>query len=124
MKKLLSIIVASVVALMIGMVPVYAEEDICEKLDPSIPNYSVMCEGGDEGTLLETVKNVLNTVYLWIGIIAVVVIIIGGYKYTMSQGDAAKVKSAKDTIMYAVIGLIVALAAFAITNFILGAMGA
>ena len=124
MKKILSIIVAAVAVLMVGVAPVYAADDICADLDPSIPNYHTLCEGGDETTLLDTVKSVLNTVYLWVGIIAVVVIIIGGFKYTMSQGDAAKVKSAKDTILYAIIGLIVALAAFAITNFILGAMGA
>ena len=52
-----------------------------------------------------------------------IAIIIGGVKYMTSQGDAAKIKSAKDTILYAVIGLIVALLAFAITNFILGALG-
>ena len=124
MKKVLSLIVASIMALAIGAMPVYAADDICKELDPSIPNYHTLCEGGNEGDLQQTVKSILNTVYLWVGIIAVVVIIIGGFKYTMSQGDAAKVKSAKDTILYAIIGLIVALAAFAITNFILGAMGA
>ncbi len=82
-----------------------------------------MCdEEHTEETLIETISNVLDTVYLWVGIIAVIFIIIGGINYTMSQGDPGKVKKAKDTIMYAVIGLIVSLLAFAITAFVLNAL--
>ena len=82
-----------------------------------------MCnEEHTEETLIETISNVLDTVYLWVGIIAVIFIIIGGVNYTMSQGDPGKVKKAKDTILYAVIGLIVSLLAFAITAFVLNAL--
>ena len=82
-----------------------------------------MCdEEHTEETLIETISNVLDTVYLWVGIIAVIFIIIGGINYTMSQGDPGKVKKAKDTILYAVIGLIVSLLAFAITAFVLNAL--
>ena len=82
-----------------------------------------MCdEEHTEETLIETISNVLDTVYLWVGIIAVIFIIIGGINYTMSQGDPGKVKKAKDTIMYAVIGLMVSLLAFAITAFVLNAL--
>lgn len=77
----------------------------------------------DEETALQTkIKSVLETIFLWIGIISVIVIVIGGIKYMTSTGDAAKIKSAKSTIMYAVIGLIVTLAAFAITEFVIGAL--
>lgn len=63
---------------------------------------------------------VLNTVYTWAGIIAVIVIIIAGFVYTTSGGDAANVKKAKNAITYAVIGLIVIILAFTITNFVVG----
>jgi multisubunit Na+/H+ antiporter MnhB subunit len=53
--------------------------------------------------------------------IAVIMIVIGGIRYTTSNGDSSQVKSAKDTIMYAVIGLVVAILAYAIVNFILSA---
>ena len=46
-------------------------------------------------------------------------IILGGISYATSQGDAGKVKKGKDTILYGIIGLIIVLLAFAITNFIL-----
>ena len=72
--------------------------------------------------LMDRVSNVLNVVYLWIGIIAVVFIVIGGIKYMTSAGDANKVQGAKKTITYSVVGLVVVLAVFAITSFVIGAL--
>lgn len=69
--------------------------------------------GADEATL----GNILTAVYMIAGIVAVIVIIIGGIRYTTSNGDAAGVKSAKNTILYAVVGLIVIIMASAITQF-------
>ena len=69
--------------------------------------------------LINSINTVINVAIGLIGFVAVVVIIYGGFQYTTSAGDAAKVKKAKDTIMYGVIGLVVALLAFAIVNFIL-----
>ena len=54
-----------------------------------------------------------------IGFIAVIVIILGGVQYTTSAGDSGKVKKAKDTIMYGIIGLVIALLAYSIVNFVL-----
>ena len=69
-----------------------------------------------------TVGLTLNVVYVVVGVIAVIFIIIGGINYTMSQGDPGKVKKAKDTVLYGIIGLIIALLAFAITAFVMNAM--
>ncbi len=66
------------------------------------------------------VKLVVNTLLFLLGAIAVIMLILGGIKYTTSNGDANQIKSAKDTILYAVIGIIVALMAYAIVNFIIG----
>jgi multisubunit Na+/H+ antiporter MnhB subunit len=57
-----------------------------------------------------------------LGFVAVVVIILGGVQYTTSSGDPAKVKKAKDTILYGIIGLVVALLAYAIVNFVLSSL--
>jgi hypothetical protein len=65
-------------------------------------------------------NGILNTVYFAAGIVAVIVIIISGLLYTTSQGDASKVKKAKDGILYAVVGLVVVLLAFVITNYVIG----
>lgn len=74
----------------------------------------------NEGNLNIIIGNVINILLFIIGVVSVIMIIIGGINYTLSQGDSGKVKSAKDTILYAVIGLVVALLAYAIVNFVLG----
>ena len=78
--------------------------------------------GNEEKELQNRVKNILDTIYAWIGIIAVIVIVIGGIQYMVSAGDAQKIKTAKSAITYAIIGLIVTLMAFAITNFVIGTL--
>ena len=71
------------------------------------------------GTLDAMITKVINVALGLIGTIAVVMIILGGYQYTTSAGDASKVTKAKNTILYGVIGLVIALLAFAIVNFVL-----
>ncbi|MBR6166181.1 hypothetical protein IKQ65_00935 [Candidatus Saccharibacteria bacterium] len=85
---------------------------------------SVDPDEGGGATLEQQIQMILNAVYVVIGIVAVIMIILGGVSYATSQGDATKLKKAKDTILYGIIGLIISLMAFAITQFVLGAMGA
>ena len=70
---------------------------------------------GDKG-LIKTVVNVL----LWaVGILSVVMIIFSGFRYITSAGDASKTKSAQSTLTYSVVGLIVAIMAYAIVNMVI-----
>lgn len=69
--------------------------------------------------LVENVVAIINVVIGALGIVAVIVIILGGVQYMTSTGDAGKVKKAKDTILYGVIGLVVCVLAFAIVNFVI-----
>ena len=69
------------------------------------------------------VETVLNSIYVIAGVVAVIMIIIGGIRYTTSNGDSTHVKSAKDTIFYSVIGLVVIIMASAITNFVINSAG-
>lgn len=71
---------------------------------------------GDSG-IFRTITNVLLFI---IGAVAVIMLIIGGIRYTISGGDQGAVTSAKNTILYAIVGIVVALLAFAIVNFVLG----
>lgn len=75
----------------------------------------------DLGTVIETITNVLMFI---IGAVAVIMIVIGGFMYVTSQGDSSKTTSAKNTILYAVIGLIVALLAYAVVRFVVGQFSA
>ena len=83
-------------------------------------NYTDTTNDGNETDLMGMFKTIISVILGVVGLIAVVVIILGGIQYMTSSGDAGKVKKAKDTIMYGVIGLVVALLAFAIVNFVLG----
>jgi len=61
----------------------------------------------------------VNLFLFVIGAVAVIMIIFGGFKYVISGGDSSAVTSAKNTILYAIIGLIIALLAYAIIDFVL-----
>ena len=65
------------------------------------------------------IKKVVNLLLWAIGIVSVIMIIIGGFRYATSNGDSNQVTAAKNTIMYAVIGLVIAIFAYAIVNFVL-----
>ncbi|MFZ2545319.1 MAG: hypothetical protein WAW80_05055 [Candidatus Saccharimonadales bacterium] len=69
------------------------------------------------------IQSLLGTVYMVAGMVAIVVIVIGGVRYVTSGGEASNIKAAKDSILYAVIGLIVVIMASAITNFVLSNVG-
>ena len=73
---------------------------------------------GDKGAF----KQVTNTILYIVGIIAVIMLIIGGIKYVISGGDSKKVTDAKNTILYAIIGLIIAFLSYAIVNFVISAL--
>lgn len=63
--------------------------------------------------------NVINVIVLVSGAIAVIMIIIGGLRYVLSSGDPQGTQSAKNTILYAIVGVIVAVAARSIVLFVL-----
>ncbi len=66
------------------------------------------------------VSGILTPVYSWAGVICIIIIIVAGYFYVTSSGNAAKVKRAKDAIVGAIIGLVIIMLAFVITQFVIG----
>jgi len=75
-----------------------------------------------KASLTEVVKTIINVVIGVVGFVAVFMMIIGGISFITSQGDAAKVTKARNTILYGVVGLVVAILAFAIVNFVLSSV--
>lgn len=67
-------------------------------------------------------KTIVDILLFIIGAIAVIMLIIGGVRYTTSNGDQKAVESAKNTIMYAIIGIIVAILAYAIVGFVVNSL--
>lgn len=66
----------------------------------------------------KTIEQIINVAITVVGIAAVSVIVFAGQRYITSAGDASKAKQAKDMIMYAVIGLIIAILSWAIISFV------
>ena len=64
-----------------------------------------------------------NTILYIVGVISVVMLVWGGLRYILSGGDSKKITDAKNTILYAIIGLIISVLAFAIVNFVLNTIG-
>ncbi|MCA9342848.1 hypothetical protein KC950_02435 [Candidatus Saccharibacteria bacterium] len=65
------------------------------------------------------ITKVAQILVIFVGVASVIMIMVGGFKYMVSAGEAGATKSAKDTILYAVIGLVVAVMAQAIVSFVL-----
>ena len=64
-----------------------------------------------------------NTILYIVGIVSVIMLIWGGVRYILSGGDNKKVTDAQNTILYAIIGLVIAILSFAIVNFVLNTIG-
>lgn len=68
-------------------------------------------------------SNITNIILFAVGIVSVVMLVWGGIRYITSGGDSKKVTDAKNTILYAVVGLIIALLSYSIVNFVISVLG-
>jgi hypothetical protein len=114
----LIVILSSVLSLALIQQPVYAADsfnEICSGPGAS----SAVCEDlGANKEVQSYVAPILKRVFFIIGLLAVGMVIFGGIRYVLSSGDPSKTATAKNTILYAIVGLIVSLAAYAITSFV------
>ena len=102
---------------------------ICLSTSRALASAISIQEGADaaraEGMPTELIGNngvfsrITNTILLIVGLISVIMLVYGGLRYILSGGDSKKVTDAKNTVLYAIIGLIISLLAFAIVNFVL-----
>ncbi len=97
----------------------FAETVYPNNSDPNASGAGVKTVGTNQDTLINNVTNILNAVIGILGLACVIIIIVGGVNYMTSSGDAGKVKKAKDTILYGIIGLVICVLAFAIVNFVI-----
>lgn len=125
MNKLKNILLSAVIAFGFVAVAVPATagavnvvDQDCSALGEEARN-SAICQGGDE-QVSDFIGVIVNTLLFLLGAVSVVVIIIAGIMYATSAGDSNAVTKAKNTLLYAVIGLIVAILAYSIVNFVVG----
>jgi hypothetical protein len=74
-----------------------------------------------EGGIFTTAVDLLLFI---VGVVAVVMIIFGGFRYIISGGNASSVTAAKNTILYAIVGVIIALLSYAIVDFVVESFSA
>lgn len=76
-------------------------------------------QGSAEEKVNSTIRLVINLFSFIVGVVAVIMVIVGGFKYITSGGEASNIASAKNTILYAIIGLIIVALAQVIVRFVL-----
>ena len=79
--------------------------------------------GLNSGSLTGNIQTIVNVFLYALGIGAVIMLIVGGFQFIFSSGNSEKAGKARLTILYAVIGIIVALLALTIVNFVIGKFG-
>jgi hypothetical protein len=79
------------------------------------------CSGGTDAvaTINDLIRKVINLLSVIVGIVAVIMIMVGGFRYITSGGSDTGVTSAKNTILYAIIGLIIVALAQLLVRFVL-----
>ena len=131
----LSVTTASIVGIMVSTAPAFATTPtVCDTSaigststtgDP-LGAGANCSKGGSQKTNLFGTGGIFtvaaNTLIFLIGAIAVIYLIIGGLRYVTSGGDSKAVTAAKDTILYAIIGIVVAVISFALVSFVVTAL--
>lgn len=122
MKKLLTLALVFVAAFAVFNVATVApalaapKDDVCAGVELTGGN----CDPPQNGTSVQSViTDVINILSFVVGVTAVIMIIIGGFKYITSGGDSGSVTGAKNTILYAIIGLVIVAVAQIIVRFVI-----
>lgn len=124
-KKILLGLVLGSVVLTGMMAPVYADDwnQICD--DTSLGETEREALGcditskGAESSIFALIQSVINLLFGIIGAVAVIIIIVAGIQMMTAAGDPNKVSRASTAIMYSVVGLVIALLAYAIVSFVI-----
>lgn len=120
-------LVAALAVLLALTLPAYAQENdiiggLCTGAELEFrENPSGDCSDGGDATekINDLIRSVINLLSAIVGVIAVVMIIVGGLRYITSGGNDTSVTSAKNTILYAIIGLIIVALAQVLVRFTL-----
>lgn len=121
MIRRISLMVASVLMGLTMLMPVslvtaqtqtQARDQVCAGLGGCTPQPG-------QKSVSDVIKLVVNILSTIVAVAAVLVIVFAGFRYVIAMGDSSKIASAKDTILFAIVGLIVAAMAQVIVRFVL-----
>jgi hypothetical protein len=132
MPRLTLIIISTLVVLtsltLAAMKPIYGQsiaDNVCKGVlstetgtISAATNASSCAETGDK-SLSGVARRIINIFSIVVGTVSVIMIIIGGFRYIISGGDSTGVTAAKNTILYAIVGLIIVLFSQVIVRFVI-----
>lgn len=114
-------VIATVAIFMAAPAPASAQvskASICEGTGGTWTNGTCVSPTGN-ATVTGTFRKVANVLIFIVGAVSVLMVIIGGLRYVLSNGEQSGITSAKNTVLYALLGVAVAFIAYAIVNFVL-----
>lgn len=118
---MLLIAIVAIAPLSLIAIPAYAYEPVPTDVCAQAPD-NPACKAGDADPILGNdgiIINVANYIAWFAGAIAVIMIIFAAFRFVKSSGDSAKVTAARETIIYALVGLVVIVLARVITGFVI-----
>lgn len=80
------------------------------------------CQGGGNEAFTSVIRRIINIFSIVVGAVSVIMIIIGGFRYIISGGDSNGVSGAKNTILYAIVGLIIVIFAQVLVRFVVSSL--
>jgi type IV secretory pathway VirB2 component (pilin) len=125
--KLIILSLAAITGIAFAFVPTMAYAanpgDLSEICSDPVNKNSAVCKDfakDPETEMPNTIRNIINVLLFIAGTIAIIMIIVSAIKFTAAHGDSGAATKARQTLIYSVVGLIIALMAFAIVNFVIG----
>ena len=128
MKKILQKLSVAAATLMFAAVPLAipatagaqadVEGNLCAGANLDVNDTDCDASGADT-TVNDLLTDVINIFSLIVGVVSVIMIIIGGLRYITSGGDSNNVSAAKNTILYAIVGLVIVALAQLVVRFVL-----
>lgn len=102
----------------INVLPQCSDSNVTAAVGSSDP----VCASAKTETTSGLIKNIVDVLFYILGVVSIIMIIVGGIRYATSAGNSNNVTAANNTIMYALIGLVIAVLAYAIVNFVITAV--
>jgi len=124
-KRIKHLVLALFIALTAGFIAVPAlasadfKGDACGGLQAIDGNNTQTCPSGSDTSLTNVLKTIISILSIIVGVIAVIMVIVGGFKFITSGGDSSNTAAARNTVIYALVGLIVAALAQVLVHFVL-----
>lgn len=128
MKTLMLTLASAGALLFPALVPVAVhaqdiQNNLCDGADFNFDSTAGTCANttaGADDDIENTIETIINVFSVVVGVISVIMIIYGGLRYILSGGDSGNVGNAKNTIIYAIVGLIIVALSQIIVQFVLG----